>query len=203
MNTRINNALQSADTNTAPLNDCQPDGMTGNKIRRFLNSLCKMPDCRYLEVGLLKGATFTSALFGNSIDATGFDNWSQWDDQKTNRNEFYKALDRFRGKNNVKVIESDFFNYPLDQLNKKWNVFFYDGDHTPEMQRDAIIKTLPFLDDPFVLLVDDWGWEWVRRGTEEGILATKLQLVKEWVREGSAEADGWWRGFVVKLLKKL
>ena len=50
-------------------------GITSNKIRCFLNNICSIGGT-YLEVGVFRGATFCSAIYGNEVHAIGLDNFA-------------------------------------------------------------------------------------------------------------------------------
>ena len=53
-------------------------GLTSNKVRCFLNNVCGVEDCNYLELGVHRGATFCSAIYANYVNAVAIDNWSEY-----------------------------------------------------------------------------------------------------------------------------
>ena len=74
----VKNALVKAKKEESKLCKATLDipGLTSHKVKHFINNICELPDCKYLEVGVYQGAMFTSALEGNDLVATAVDNWS-------------------------------------------------------------------------------------------------------------------------------
>jgi hypothetical protein len=141
-------------------------GMSGRKYRAFINSLIRsLEDPRYLEIGVWKGSTLCSAVYGNKVSALAIDNWSEFDGPAS---EFFANLGRFKGSASVSFLDSDFRDLNYRTIGK-FNVFLFDGPHSYEAQRDGLLLTQHALDDAFVLIVDDWNWERVRRGTFDAI----------------------------------
>lgn len=57
------------------------EGMSSDRVCHFLNNVCSTKGCRYLEIGVWKGATFISALHGNGsaiTRAVAIDDFSQF-----------------------------------------------------------------------------------------------------------------------------
>lgn len=149
------------------------DGMSGRKYRALINNLIgSIDDARYLEIGVWKGSTLCSAVYGNSVRALAIDNWSEFDGPAS---EFFTNLGRFRGEASVSFLDTDFRDVDYRTIGK-FNVFLFDGPHTYEAQRDGLLLTRDALDDEFVLIVDDWNWEAVRRGTFDAIASIGYQL---------------------------
>ena len=71
------------------------NGFTGRSFRHLLNSLCKMQNCTYLEVGTFCGSSLVSALYGNHgkiKKAYAIDNWSEFREYCNKLKTFDKAL---------------------------------------------------------------------------------------------------------------
>ena len=102
----------------------------------------------------------------------GIDNFSQFGFV---RNEFYENFEKFKGKNSH-FIECDCFQLDLNSLNYKFNVFFFDGDHTLEAHTRSLVYFYDVLDTEFVFIVDDWNWEIVREGTLKRIELCNLKV---------------------------
>jgi hypothetical protein len=154
------------------------DGMSGRKYRALINNLVGLIDnARYLEIGVWKGSTLCSAVYGNKVRALAIDNWSEFDGPA---NEFFTNLGQFRGQASVSFLDADFRDIDYRTIGK-FNVFLFDGPHSYEAQRDGLLLTRDALDDEFVLIVDDWNWEAVRRGTYDAIasLGYKLDFAAE------------------------
>ena len=76
----------------------------------------------------------------------------------------------------MRVLEQDFRTVDYASIGA-FNVFMYDGPHSPEDQYDGIALARPALDSEFVLIVDDWNWPEVRLGTARAIAQLDLSLL--------------------------
>jgi hypothetical protein len=75
------------------------------------------------------------------------------------------------------LLESDFRLVDFESLNPKANVFLFDGPHAEKDQADGISLALPALQNPFVLIVDDFNWIDVREGTFRALREENLEVV--------------------------
>ena len=141
------------------------EGFCGRKHRLFLHNLvAALPDPRYIEIGLFKGATFCAALWQNRVRALGVDNWSEYGGP-ANAAAFYRNLAACRGpRARINLVEADFRTAPLAAFGR-FNIGFYDGSHTEADQYDGARAILDVLDDTAILMIDDWNWTGVRQGT--------------------------------------
>jgi hypothetical protein len=48
---------------------------------------------------------------------------------------------------------------------------FYDGSHAELDQFDGVRLPVPAMDRTYIVIVDDWNWDHVRRGTFKGLRA--------------------------------
>jgi hypothetical protein len=153
------------------------EGFCGRKFRLFLNNLVRSMagDARYLEVGVFKGATLCPVISGNTVRAIGIDNWS-WDKDNVCTTTFYKNLAKFKTTQSVvSVIENNFRNVNPAIMGKN-NIYFYDGSHEEKDQYDGIAWAIEGLDDTSIVLVDDWNWPQVRRGTMNALRDAKVNI---------------------------
>lgn len=197
----IQHSLSTVDENTK-LNKhaLQMRGFSSFKVRNFLNKLLEMPDSRYLEIGVWHGATFYSALFGNSPKyALAIDNFSQFEGSEN----IFKENLRDVGVP-FEFINSDSFMTQDKLKSKKFNIYFYDGCHKEESQFKAIEYYYDNMDDEFIYLCDDWNSIEVRNGTRRAIEANKLSIIKEWNLPAHYNGDlqNWWNGLWVSILRK-
>jgi hypothetical protein len=176
----VKNALHNADNMVTKISPdiLRLNGMSGYKTRVFYNNLASAWGVRYLEVGSWKGSSACSAMFGNSIDITTIDNWSQFNGPQT---EFQNNVDTFRGNNRVTTLNKDSFEVSMDELPYKYNVYLYDGDHTNEAHEKALTHFIDAMDDTFIFVVDDWMFKGVRESTYDAI--KKLNLKVEYYEE--------------------
>jgi hypothetical protein len=161
-------ALQDAIANKGQMDDeiYRVEGFCGRKFRLLLNNLVRemSGDARYLEVGIFKGATFCPVICGNSVKATGIDNWS-WDKDNSCAPTFYNNLAKFKNNKSIVTIIEDQFRNVAAGLLGRFNIFFYDGSHEEKDQYDGIAWAMNALENFSIVLVDDWNWLKVRRGT--------------------------------------
>ena len=178
------------------------DGMTGVATRHFYNNICNFTDARYLEIGSWKGSSICSAMCGNEIKCVCIDDWSQWSDAKT-RAEFLKNHAGFRGINDARFIEKTCWDVNLSEIGP-FNVYLYDGRHTVEDQRRALVHFLPCLDEEFIFIVDDWNSPPVQDGTEKALAETKVTVKfrRELFTTGNDSRNPWHNGCAVFVLEK-
>lgn len=168
------------------------EGQSSAYNRHFLNNIVD-DGTSYLEIGTLKGSTLISALYQNRpVASYAIDNWSQFGGPKET---FESNLAKYIPSANLKVFNIDAFLQDYSQLHEV-NVFFYDGDHTFEAQRDIVGKAMPCFVYPLIYIVDDWNWERVRLGTAQGILDNKLSIKFHMSipSNRNRDIDGWWNG---------
>lgn len=183
-------------------------GMSGKRYRRFINNLIeRIPNPRYLEVGAWQGSTLCSAIFGNEVIATAIDDWSQFEGPS---DKFLMNLAKFKGKSKVSFIERDFREVNFCHLGK-FNVYLFDGPHSYKDQFDGVMLAEPALDEIFVLVVDDWNWEQVRRGTLDAIRVRNYHVdcmieIRTTSDNSHAQVTGavseWHNGYLLAVLSK-
>lgn len=185
------------------------EGMSGRKFRYFLNNLLgTISNPRYLEVGSWAGSTFCSAIYGNTLRATAIDNWSQFGGPV---NHFFVNVGHCcSADTRVSVLFEDFRNVDFGAIGK-FNVYLFDGPHAYQDQYDGVVMAWDALADEFVLMVDDWNWEDVRRGTFDAIRDLGLELeFKIEVRTTqdnshpklSGKASDWHNGYFIAVVRK-
>ena len=143
------------------------EGMSGKKYRYLINNLlATYPDPRYLEIGSHSGSTACSAIYGNTCKVTCIDNWSEFGGPK---DQFMANTTNARtADTDFKFIESDFRNVDYSAIGKH-NIYLFDGPHFEQDQYDGIALVEAALDDTYILIVDDYNWDIIRRGTEQAL----------------------------------
>jgi hypothetical protein len=118
------------------------------------------------------------------------DDWSQF--QNTDDIPYQKALNVQNPKEkfelntskvlskhiDFKFVESDFRKVDYSKIGK-FNTYFFDGPHEEVDQYDGIIVAQPSLDDTFILIVDDWNYPQVRKGTHGALTKLSLNIVSK------------------------
>lgn len=202
----LDNAIQRGDQHQSKLTGdaLAIGGMTGYKIRHTLNNVVDNSEVNYLEIGVWRGATFISALYGNHPNsAIAVDNWSKFN--KTNpQAAFYTNVSRLLMpmSYSYRIFEIDSFSIPLVDIVNPINVYFYDGDHTEASQYNALAYYYPVLAKQFIYMVDDWQRPEVRLGTKNAMMALNLSIDYEREFTGRDDAYGWWNGFYACTLSK-
>lgn len=187
-------------------------GMSGVYYRSFINNLIRFIEKpRYLEVGTWLGSTACAAISNNSCKITCIDNWVQFNGSRKNKEIFIKNIEK--EKNNqidFSLIEEDFYKIDYKSIGKH-NVYLFDGPHTEEDQFYGIELVQPALDDIYVLIVDDWNWYKVRKGTTDAIKKLNLNILESIEIKTSHNnkhtsirgAQGQWHnGYFIAVIKK-
>ena len=187
------------------------EGLTGLHIRNLLNRICQtpMPAVRYLEVGLWKGASFTSAMYDNAGTFVGIDNFALDHTPKNATKEqiIKQVKDQMRkyGNGQATLIERDCFAVKVRDLLPygPFDIFYYDGSHLKVCQEMALTHFYSVLANECIYMCDDWNSEEVREGTRAGLKKIPFQVLKEWEffthRRGITAS--WWNGFYVCALR--
>lgn len=158
----------------------QLEGMSSPKVRHFLNNLGSLPGVKYLEIGTYKGSTLISAVHGNEGDFFAIDNFT-WG----YRDEFLQNLSTHGVREKIKFFDKNSWELDLAEIDKKINVYFYDGDHSTKSQAKALTYFRPVLADEFIYIVDDWRdsgddkQSGAMSGTWKGIEDADLEIVYE------------------------
>jgi hypothetical protein len=85
------------------------------------------------------------------------------------------------------------------------NVYLYDGAHSDEHHRQALLYYYKSLANEFIYLVDDWNWKSIETSTRGAIKELNLEILYENVLPAKSEGqdrEQWWNGFFVSVLKK-
>ena len=188
-------------------------GLTSNKVKHFLNNLCNAEDVRYLEIGTFQGATFSSAIENNNIQAHALDNWQDpninpardvegWEAQKGNPKEiFQKNVTPVLGENKVTGHDYDIRKFNINTITHKINVVFYDGDHSAEGVDYFLTKFWPLFEETFVLIMDDWNWQGVQEATN-AMLKYNTVLYKQEIKTSGEDPNDYWNGLGIFVVRK-
>jgi hypothetical protein len=188
------------------------EGMSSNRIRHLLNNIISLQgnSARYLEVGVWKGSTTISALYNNTLEYhTCIDNFTQFNGPRI---EFQKnCRTHLSYENRVNFLDCDCFEInPADFNIKDINTYLYDGEHSAASQYRGITHYYESLANEFILIVDDFNWEEVQRGTRDAIRDKNIKVQYEvhlpaypvttqgqWGPEIAGDKINWWNGYYV------
>jgi hypothetical protein len=188
-------------------------GMSTLEVRILLNELIK-EDTNYLEIGLWKGSTFISALYGNKFkSAIAIDSYEDFEGECGDGilNSFLNSCKRFNIEN-FQLIRNDSFNLSDDEKKhiNDINTYFYDGGHSYKDHYYSLIKFYEHLSDVFIFIVDDWVHQPAVDGTIKAIEHLKLKVHKKWElgysqhlrNTGKVPGLSWHNGLYIAVLEK-
>jgi hypothetical protein len=183
------------------------DGMSGIKTRHFYNNLCSLENCNYLEVGVWKGSSFISAIYGNKITPIAIENWSEFNG---NSKLFLNNVKKLTNNQEFFYVEKDCFkieNQDIKQYFDYIDIFLYDGAHDFESQKKAITYFKEYFANFVIIVIDDWREEWkkVIDGTYEGLKEAGLIIHKHYYRTSKQEQNGnsnYWNGVGIFICEK-
>ena len=215
--TTVNQALEASlneQSNCTPVT-LDIEGLTSHKVKHFLNNVCNTKDIRYLEVGTWHGATFCSALEGNSVQAITIDSWHTndikpmrevdgWQATDGNPLDIFRSnLDKIQGVNKISGFNQSVESVDLERVPHSVNVVFYDGDHTYNSTKNFLDQFYPKFEETMILIVDDWNWPQIQSATKDHIQSKEytVQLEKEILTKGE-DPDDYWNGLGIFVLRK-
>lgn len=193
----------------------QIEGLTSRKVKSFLNNLCGLENCSYLEFGAYKGATFCAAIYNNDIKATAVDNWKDFEllpasfpmwhrsaTQKTNPYEVFLKNTKKCNSASIDIINQNYLTLNKESIKEKRNIIFYDGEHTFDDQYIIMSKLKDYSTDTFILVIDDWNWE--KRGILKGIRDFNYKLIyqKDIFTKGE-DPKNFWNGLGIFILSNV
>tara|TARA_R100000008_G_scaffold66975_1_gene44040 strand:+ start:9286 stop:10056 length:771 start_codon:yes stop_codon:yes gene_type:complete len=186
-------------------------GFSGYQFRHMMNNICSLPSANYLEVGTYMGSTLVSAVLGNEgtlSSVHAIDNFSEFSESTNPRASFLQNIERFLPNADIQFYEEDCFQFDVRKL-PKIDVFFYDGEHSEESQRNAFVHFYPAFADTFIAVIDDWEQEPVRRGTRSAwedlgfdIVSSRAIIPGKRPTPFETPSLQWWNGTHIAVLRK-
>jgi hypothetical protein len=191
-------------------------GITSNKVRCFLNNICSIGG-NYLEIGVFRGATFCSAIYGNDIHTIGLDNFASPNlmpmgvSQKLAtylkqnidtppQEDFINNVKRFGVTGKIDVYKTDYTTFDYSQL-PKLDIVFYDGDTRFHDQYVTLKKVVPQFNKQTILIMDDWNWNSGAFGKvveEENLIITHYREIFT----NGEDMDSFWNGLGIFLFER-
>lgn len=154
-------------------------GLSGHKtiglLQRLAVNAAADPDTCYLEIGVFQGLTLLSvALTAPGLACFGIDDFSILDPEGHNLGIVNRRLSDL-GAKNASLINAD-YEAALHQLDshigdRKCGVYFVDGAHDYRSQLLALLLGERFLSEHGVIVIDDANYAYVRRSTQDFLLA--------------------------------
>ena len=142
------NVFKSVNRGRSKLGERQEEiySLSGIGMKHLLNILCDLSyKINYLELGPYRGGTLISALWENDVNAYVVDHF-KWDATSPNRYQedghpnvrtaLNNTIDTYKrawkGKNTIKIIDSDLHEVDLSEIDTKIDVVFHDADKKGE-----------------------------------------------------------------------
>ena len=179
---------------------------------------------KYLEIGTWAGSTLFSILFQNGENmeyTTAIDNFSQFQENHPVRSSLEGGLLQMFGNDNVKKyksgdLSSEFENFKFQFLEShcfklfgKYNLYFFDGPHSYEDTKKGFTYYNDVLEDNFVVLIDDWNRDYVKKAWKDVSKELNYTIHHEWnlIGDGGIEdnpnhKEDWWDGYYVAIVSK-
>ena len=213
-------AIENAGKEVSKLNKgaLMVDGMSSTKSRHLLNNLCAFPEAVYFEIGSWKGSTIIAATFENEGKFYALDQFSSKFKQKESASvDFYANKERFSKHCDYTFFEENSWEFDVSKIEEKVNVYFYDGDHTPEGTIKAFTHYNDVFADTFIMVMDDWNRGHIRTSTKAALKGYKILFEQEFFTPGGKndphgtkrlgcmegrEVDTWWNGLYLAVLEK-
>jgi len=214
---RVLKAIDDGNTQTS---NFEPEGysiqgLSSNRIRHFLNSLCSHDDAVYLELGTYTGSTFFAATMNNKAKCIGVDDFSEpnvkpivdrgmWTECGNPYDTFVNNWQKYENGNAAFVKSSVEELTEEDFGGSKVNILFYDANHDMMVQMNNLNHLLPFLDEKFILIVDDANFDGVVEGAVTWAQENNLKcyLERKILSSVIESPVHWWNGIHVMVLEK-
>jgi len=185
-------------------------GLSSPRVHSLLNNIAKNVGT-YLEIGSGLGSTAASVLTDNLLYGYFVDDW-QNDYQpakqnftlpKNSKEAFLSNIRKYKGNSKVIDIESDMLAVNLALIDKKIQMFFYDGPKDVILIEKVLQYYYQVLDDTCVLIFDDTNDEKI------------IQLIDKFLEDCGAfvsykkhmlgleeDKNGWWNGISIFVINK-
>lgn len=210
----IKDAIEKAKNHQSKMDEVawSVPALSSLKIRHLMNNLGAI-STRYMEHGTHKGGIFCSVLRNNPNIEIAWWGDSFASDKTTGENvedQFVQNYHKCIQNTDITVLGTvaNTFDLPSD-FAENVDLYCFDADHSYDSQRKAMIHFLPSMANEFIVVVDDWQYGDVKRGTIDGladsgcdILFQQELLNEEPYIEDEHRNEEWWRGFYLALLKK-
>lgn len=186
-------------------------GLSSNRVRHLLNSLCSNEGIKYLEIGSYLGSTFCAAIEGNELEAYAVDNWAtdnlqpaenETEIERASYQDFRENAKRYKGDSKVRIINADCKNLVPEDFISKVNLVFYDGDHSYDGQLESLETIKDLVEDTFILILDDANFAGVVESAEQFVRQNNFSVLFEQKLLNAIESDRmWWNGLHILILQ--
>jgi len=219
-------ALTLADVGQSKISERERElfGLTSVRLKALLNNLCSVKDTNYLELGVYRGSTLISAMFGNpTCKAVGVENfkyeerelkrWAPegdiWNNMKTQLAANIQRYNEPNGPvniNNITLREGSFEELDWSD-SPKFNVVFFDIAPPSADSYDAFFtKVVPTLSSESVVVFSNYSNERHSKELDAAIIKHAdlfdVQWRKQRVSGGTSDSTQYYSGITILGLKK-
>src|SRR6185312_12366008 len=181
-------------------------GFSSPNVRHLLNNLGAISN-NYYEIGSHVGCSLISTVYGNNLEsAIGCDNFSLFSSaDHDSKKEFTTNCERWI-KDRYTLLEKDCFLVTKEDLPNPIDLFFSDGSHDFDSQKNAIFYNARYLANECIVVIDDTDWEEPNGGTMKGFKQSGLNIeyiatFSSGIRSDCSER-GFWNGIMIALVTK-
>ena len=163
------------------------------------------PGESYVEIGTYYGASLIGAMRGNEGDFVAVDAFAFGPIEvqgrmlpAASRAGLEENLRRF-GAEGATILEGDVFEVLEGGAlgARRVGVYYYDGPHDYESQVRGLHAVEPWLADEAVIVVDDFDWEEVERGTRDYLAGAPQARMLVEIPGFDRGFPQWWSGVAV------
>lgn len=219
-------ALTLADMGQSKISETEREafGLSSVRLRALLNNLCSVKDVNYLELGVYRGATLFSAVYGNpTCKAVGVENyryeerelkrwapdgeiWPNMKSQLLSNIQRYKEYGNPVTTDNITIVESNFEDVDWSGM-PKFDIVFYDIAPTNASLYEAFItKVLPALSAESVVVFSNYSNQQHGKDLDAAFAnhanVVDIQWKKQRVSGGLSDATQYYSGIAIMGLKK-
>lgn len=220
-------ALELADNGQSKINERERElfGLSSPRLKALLNNLCSLKGTNYLEIGVYRGATLISAVFGNTeCNAIGVDNY-RYDEREPKRwaaegdiwhnmkSQLQANLDRYKDPNlpvnidKVTIVDASFEDVDWAKQPKA-NLVFFDITPITEQTYDAFFtKVLEGLSTESVVVFSNYSNQKHAKELDAALAKyadrVEIQWRKQRVSGGLSDATQYYSGIAIIGLKKV
>lgn len=222
----VDAALELSDSGISKISEREREifGLSSTRLRNLLNNLCSKPNTTYLELGVYKGATLISALYGNKdVKAIGVENYKYderepkkraaegtiWENIKSQLKDNlsrYNDPDMSVNVDNITLIEEDFEKVNWAEQPKA-DICFFDINPASSAEYDIFFtQVLKALKTESIIVFTNYSNDRNAKELEAALAAHEDKLTINWKRyrisSGLSDATQYYSGILVLGIKR-
>lgn len=219
-------ALSLSDNGQSKLSERERElfGLSSTRLRSFINNICSKENTSYLEIGVYRGATLLSAMYGNpTCTAVGIENFLYderepkkqapenhiWDNMKSQLEsniERYKDPNMSVNTDNITIIQSNFEDVDWS-TQPKFDVCFFDITPVSATKYDTFFdKVLGNINSDGMLIFSHYSNQLHSKEIDAAIVKHSDKFEVTWKEQrisgGLSDATQYYSGILLVGIKK-